>query len=152
MQCLWNAKLHGYQKIAIWEDDGTLIATETDIKRFFDELPSDWDCLYMANASWNDGIWKVHTTPYSEYVSKVSWATGSGFNAVQKHVYDDLLHLFSLMDTSADFNYYKVFGRGNSYCPSKGFFSDPISAPNEKMLEKVLSPKQYSPSKIIHTL
>ena len=150
MECIWNAKMNGYEKIAIWEDDGTFIASENEIKLFFDNVPDNWDCLYMGNASWNDGIWNVMTVPFNKYVNKVIWGTGSGFNAIQSHAYDRLVKEIVVMDEPIDYKYYKIFGMGNSYSPSKGYFSDPISMPNEHHVHKVKSLERFIPSRIVH--
>lgn len=150
LSCIWNARINGYGKIAIWEDDGVLTASENEMKPFFENLPPKWDCLYMGNASWNEGIEKVHTQPVSEYVNQVRWATGSGFNAIQNHVYDDLIKIAMALVEPIDFSYYKIFGKGHSYSPSKGYFSDPISMPNEHYLDRVPSTERFIPSRIIH--
>lgn len=153
VSCIWNAKLNGYKKIAIWEDDGTLIATEEEMKGFFEELPINWDFLYMANASWNNGIWDNWdnwSSPYSENVRKLKWGTGSGFNAIQHHVYDEFIKQAMRLKDPIDFSYYNMFNRGNSYRPSKKFFSDPISMPNEHCLSRVSDKTRFIPSYITH--
>ena len=150
LTCIWNARANGYHKIAIWEDDGVIVSSEKDMKVFFDNLPPNWDCLYMGNASWNEGIEPVRTSPVSEYVNRVAWGTGSGFNAIQQHAYDTLIKTAMAWAEPIDFNYYTVFGRGNSYAPSKGYFSDPISMPNEHCLHRVTSTERFIPSRIVH--
>lgn len=153
LNCVWDAKINGYKRIAIWEDDGVLIASQQDMGRFFAYLPTDWEGLYMANASWNEGVWHVYTTPLSEWVDRVTWGTGSGFNALQSHVYDIFIEEAMRFAEPVDYTYYKIFSRGNSYSPAKGFFSDPISVPNENALDKIKIPidlSRYLPSRIRH--
>jgi hypothetical protein len=151
MECIQKSILSGYNRIAIFEDDNVLTAEEDYISKFFDSIPSDWDCLYMANANWNEGIYRVYTTPYSENVNKVTWATGSGLNGIQKHVYMNLLNQMNLFDMPVDKMYYQIFGRGNSYSPTPYYFSNPISMPTEHIVHLVKDMSNLIPSRIIHS-
>lgn len=151
VNCLVDAKLKGYDKIAIWEDDGMLTATDDQMALFFDDLTEMWDCLYMANAKWNDGLFSVKTEPYKEYSNRVFWGTGSGFNAIQSHVYDDMINFIMEMKRPLDRNYYKMFERGNSYSPNNMFFCNPISMPNERYLSKIPTLDGFISSKITHS-
>lgn len=150
MACLWDAKLKEYDKILIWEDDNKLVVTENEMRKFFDALPEVWDCLYLANAKWNDGIHPVRTTPVSPLINKVFWATGSGLNAVRRHSYDQLLSKMAEFKTPVDYSYYDIFAAGKSYSPAKKYFSDPISMPNEHYLDQVKNLAGYIPSRINH--
>lgn len=153
MTCVWDAKMKGYEKIAIWEDDGMLIASEDEMQLFFDNVPLDWECLYMGNASWNDEFSHLNRRPISEYVDLILWGTGSSFNAIRSSMYDLFIEEMMKFTDPVDFTFYKLFERLRSYSPVKGFFSDPISYPNEHALEKItrsLDVTKYFPAKIIH--
>jgi len=151
INCIWNAKINGYKKIAIWEDDGVLVANENEIQLFFDNIPNNWDCLAMANATWANDVYGFRKEPVSEYVNRVRWGNGSGFNAIREHIYDDFITIATQFIEPIDFSYYKIFGRENTYSPSKKYFSDPISMPNEHVLDRVPNHERFLSSRIIHT-
>jgi len=152
LSCIWNARLHGYKKVVIWEDDGIFTASEDEMEQFLNAVPQGWDCLYMGDASWDNSIWKMTINPVSEYVNKILWGNGCCFNAIQSHVYDELINQAITFSGPIDYKYNTIFSRGNSYCPSKKYFSDPISMPPEKIAHLVINKERLIPSHISHTL
>jgi hypothetical protein len=152
MLCLWNAKLHGYKRVAIWADDGVMTATEEEIRTFLYSVPQNWDCLYMGNADWTDTFWKPILVPHTEGINKVLNANGNAFMGVQSHVFDALIRMGMQMDRAVDFKYANILGRGNSYGPSKRYFCETISIPHEKVRHLVPNLDKYIPSHISHTV
>lgn len=152
--CVWNAKIRGFKRIAIFEDDVTLIATEEEMRPFFSELPDNWDFLYLSNPSWSAGIWDswdTWTKPYSEHVKRVYWGNSSSFNAIQSHVYDVFTTQIVKGLDPGDFTYFKLFQkRNNSFCPAKKFFGDTFSTPHESVIDKFPSDR-FLPSRIQHS-
>lgn len=150
LSCVWNAKLHGYTRIVIWEDDGEFTATQDEIRTFLYAVPQEWDCLYMANASWN--IWPINIVPHSDGVNRIIWGNGCSFNGIQSHVYDEMIKQTMMLKEPVDFNYNRIYNRGNSYSPSKKFFCDPVSEPTESARGKALKQEKHIPSRITHTI
>jgi len=151
VSCIDNAKINGYERIAIWEDDGVIAATEEQMRSFFKELPEGWDCLYMGNASWTSVMKWLRTTPLSPHVNRVEWGTGSSFNAIQARAFDWVKDISLRFDCPLDFSYYQVFAKGNSYAPAKGFFSDPVSSIDPRPYNpKPPEGKVFLPSRIVH--
>ncbi len=152
MTCIWDAKLNGFRRIAIWQDDGILDATEDEMKQFFDAVPENWDCLYMGNADWTDNIWPPVLVSYSSGINKVICGNGNAFTGIQSHVYDELIETNLKLDRAVDLKYHQVFNRGNSYGPSKRYFSHTISMPGPKIRHLVPNLEKYIPSHISHTV
>lgn len=149
--CIDNAKINGYKRVAIWEDDGVFTATEEQMKSFFKELPEGWDCLYMGDSSWATKMGWLRTETVSKYINRVKWGNGSSFNAIQSHIYDLVRETIMRMECPLDFGYYKIFERGNSYAPASGFFSDPVSSIDDKPYNpKPPEGKVFLPSRIVH--
>lgn len=151
--CVWNARMRGFKRIAVIEDDTKLIATEEEMKRFFDEVPEGWDFLYMSNPSWTAGIWDfwdTWTKSYSEHAKKITWGNSSSFNGIQSHMFDKLTELIVKGNEPVDFNYFHLFKAGdNSYCPAKGFFGDTFSEPHESVRGKLKG--DFIPSRLAHS-
>jgi hypothetical protein len=145
-----DAKLNGHEKIAIWEDDGILNADQTIMENFFNHLPEDWESLYMANASWNIGIYDTRTAVVNSHVNRITWGTGSGFNAIRHRVFDEFMTNSNRFCHPIDYTYYDIFNRLKSYSPANGYFSDPISSPNENCLHKFSNVERFLPSRIKH--
>lgn len=148
-----NARLHNYKRVAIWEDDGVLNATEDEMKQFFDAIPEKWDFLYMGNSDWADGIWKAKIRPYSAHVNQVLWGNGASFMGVNSHIYSEIIAALLRFGQAADFKYNNIATRGNTYGPKK-YFSVSNSVPHEKV-RRHFTPEQletYIPSYIVHSL
>lgn len=153
MACIWNAKIRGFKKIAVIEDDTKIIVTEEEMKKFFNEIPDNWDFLYMSNPSWTAGIWDswdTWTSPYSEYARKIRWGNSCSFNGIQSHMFEPLTNLLTEGKEPVDFSYFKLFGQGNnSFCPVN-FFGDTFSTPHESVKNKFDLTK-FIPSRISHS-
>lgn len=148
-----NARLHNYNRVAIWEDDGILNATEDEIRQFFNEIPENWDFLYMGNSDWADSMWKARIHPYSDHVNRVLWGNGASFMGVNSHIYSELITALLRFGQAADFKYNNIATRGNTYGPKK-YFSVTNSIPHEKV-RYLFSPEQltsFGPSYISHSL
>ncbi len=154
---LFNAKLHGYQRIAFLEDDIVVEASEEEMKPFFNELPENWGYLYMGNPQWalevpEWSLWDKWLTPCSEHVSRIVWGNGASFVGVQSHVYDETMRNIITGSEPNDFILYRLFQKHkNAYCPSKGWFSDTISEPHESVRERLAKFGTFLPSRNHHS-
>lgn len=149
-----DAKLHRFKRIAIWEDDGILTGGEQEMQTFFDELPANWDCLYMGNSMWSDKIWPIVREPVSENVYRITRGNGSPFTGIQAHVYGRLLNALYRFDQPADFKFNTLFcNRKNTFAP-KNFFCFPNSMPDGRYRNRFTDEEWAShiPSYIIHTV
>ena len=148
-----NARLNGYNKIAIWEDDGVLTATSNEIKSFIDEIPDKWDFLYLGNANWTDKFWPPIVKEYSLHVNKVYRANGCSFIGINSQIYNEILFKLNKLDRASDFKFNDLYERGNTYGPKK-YFSNTISIPHEKIRHTFSEEnlKKFIPSYISHTL
>lgn len=150
--CIWNAKLHGYKKIAIFEDDVVFNVTEEEMKPFFAEVPDNWDFLHMSNPSHAVGIWdwQEWATPYSEHANKIIWGNGSSFIGIQSHMFDKVIEWSEKCSEPVDFGYFRLFKKGqNTYSPSPKFFCDTISTPHESIRDRFPT-EGFLPSRIKH--
>lgn len=148
------AKKHGYQRIAIWEDDNVIISTEDEMKAFFDELPEDWGFLYLANGWWNTGMWDDWgnwSKPVSEHVKQIFWGTCGSLTGIKQPMFDSVVAELQTGKDPCDFSYYHLFRHHkNAYCPAKKFFSDPISSPHESVRNR-FDQSRFLPSRILHS-
>ncbi len=150
---LQNAKLHGYKRIAMWEDDGIMSATPMEMEAFFNEVPSKWDCLHMGDPTWANSIWPIDVEHYSENVNRVRRGNGCTFMGINSHLFDELSMKFLQFGKATDLKFQDISYRGRTYGPKK-YFSLPVSMPHERTLHH-FTPEQLStfiPSYVAHSL
>lgn len=152
-----KAKLHGYKKIVLMEDDIVLNASEDQMRPFLEEVTENWGYLYMGNPVWAMNVpewslWDKWTTRYSEHVNRIAWGNGGTFLGFQSHVYDETMETIMTGEEPNDFAYYRLFQKyKNAYCPSKGWFADTISEPHESVREKSANWGKFLPSRNNHS-
>lgn len=125
LNCILNAKLNGYKKILICEDDVNFIPNlENEFIKFVKKLPLDWDFLQFGNQFWAEK-W-LRRKYISDNLYKFEWGTGSHCIGINSSVYDSTIEKLNLMDAPVDFLYYYLFESYKCYCP-ENFLADALS-------------------------
>lgn len=153
---LKKAQLHGYKRIAFFEDDIVMKASEEEMESFFNELPENWEYLNMGNPAWalevpEWSLWDKWKKPYSKHVNKIVWGNSASFVGIQSHVYTETMERLMTGENPLDFELYYLFQKNkNAYCPSKGWFVDTISEPHESVRERLAKWGKFLPSRNNH--
>jgi len=124
--CLRHARLSGYERILICEDDVAFVEDlDARLERFVDVAPDDWHYLQLGNQFWASH-WLTREK-IAENLYRFRWGTGCHCVAVRNNIFDFTIKRFNLFDLAADLIYYNLFTRFNCYCPEE-FLADALSS------------------------
>lgn len=152
MLCMQNAKLNGYKKIVIFEDDFKLYEDwQERFNNFINDLPIKWTILHFGPPSWVRGIYDPKLISYSKYASICKYAPTSHFMAFDESIFDECIREMYSLKNPVDIYYGDIMNRVDTcYAPSFGSLADAISMPHEKYHDKIISFKknEYIPSRL----
>ena len=124
--CLRHARLSGFERILICEDDVAFVAdVGARFEVFAAGVPDDWDYLQLGNQFWAEHWLKREKV--AENLYRFLWGTGCHCVAVRNSVFDITINRFNLFDHAADILYYNLFARYKCYCPEQ-FPADALSS------------------------
>lgn len=134
MMCLQKAKLHGFKKIVILEDDFKFLE-DWDVRMvsFLSELPEKWKLLYMGRPEWSVGIFDMKTKYFSENVSVCKYGCASHFMGINETAFDECIKLMKSLTDAVDIYYNCIMDTSDlCFTFSNKNFADAISLPHKK--------------------
>lgn len=103
-----------YESICIIEDDCVFKDNITDVEKYFNFLPSDWDLLYFGgNHNYNSGV--PEPIEINEHIIKLYHSYTTHFVCIKKHMYEKLISDFSSFSQPLDLMYIKFQRENNVY-------------------------------------
>lgn len=125
IRAILDAKINGFNKILICEDDAFFPDNfDQEFTKFIKDLPEDWDFLQLGNQFWAEH-W-VRKNKEKENLYRFYWGTGSHGIGINKSVFDITINLFQTYKEYTDKMYYELFSNTKCYCPEK-FLIDALS-------------------------
>jgi hypothetical protein len=115
--CMMDAKLNGYNKILICEDDVNFIdSVIIDFYKFIEILPNNWNFIQLGNQFWANQ-WhrreKIKDNLYRFYEG-----VGSHCIAINSNIYDKAIEILSKNEKlPPDFLYYDIYKTYTCYSP-----------------------------------
>ena len=124
--CLRQARLSGYERILICEDDVAFVEDlDARLEQFIGVIPDDWHYLQLGNQFWASD-W-IKRDKLADNLYRFRWGTGCHCVAVRNSIFDLSIARFNLFDHAADLIYYNLFYKLNCYCPEE-FLADALSS------------------------
>jgi GR25 family glycosyltransferase involved in LPS biosynthesis len=125
LQVLRQFQYSGYNNVLIFEDDVSFeIDYQNKLKRFFDNVPSDWDMLNLGrNYTYQDNT----VEKYTQYVNIPKYLYGAHAYTFSKNRVEEFcenLEQPHQLPWGPDPHYVKMYKEGyKCYCPSEFIFS-----------------------------
>lgn len=114
LQILKDARLKGYEKILVFEDDFEFVkGFNQKMKTVLKELPADWDMLYLHSNHY------YAPTPYSNNLDKCNGALTTVAYGANRAIFDTLINLIELRKRQVDVEFASLHASMNCYSTKK---------------------------------
>jgi hypothetical protein len=142
LSCFYKAKLHKLTNFAIIEDDIEFDSDKitTEFESFYDQLPINWEILYLGHAKWLDGIFDTKKNIINSHVSLCKYGCGTNFMAFKNTIYDTCIEKLSKLIYPVDLCYQELMSDSDiCYTCTVDSFADALSAPDKQYENRILN-------------